>query len=143
MRDPGGTSNTSFCSNSACHGSVFTYAGFDAPALRTILQAQLPTPVASPTPLPVIGTPTFDANIGPIFATSCTMCHTGQSAPAGLDLSTYAGVMLGGSNGAVIVPGDSTSSSLVQVQSGKHFANLTPGELDLVKQWIDANAPEK
>jgi hypothetical protein len=71
------------------------------------------------------------------------MCHTGQSAPAGLDLSTYSGVMLGGSNGAVIVPGDSTSSSLVQVQSGKHFANLTSGELDLVKQWIDANAPEK
>ena len=143
MRDPGGTSNTSFCSNSACHGSVFTYAGFDAPALRTILQAQLPTPVASPTPVPVIGTPTFDTNIGPIFASRCTMCHTGQSAPAGLDLSTYSGVMQGGSNGAVIVPGDSTSSSLVQVQSGKHFANLTTTELNLVKQWIDANAPEK
>ena len=30
MDDPGGTSNTSFCSNSACHGNVFTYAGFDA-----------------------------------------------------------------------------------------------------------------
>jgi hypothetical protein len=29
--DPGGTSNTSFCSNSACHGNVWEYAGFDAP----------------------------------------------------------------------------------------------------------------
>ena len=71
------------------------------------------------------------------------MCHIGQGAPAGLDLSTYAGVMKGGSNGAVIVPGNSTASVLVQVQTGQHFANLTAGELQLVKQWIDANAPEK
>ena len=40
--DPGGTSNTSFCSNSACHGNVYTYAGFDAPALREVLKEQLP-----------------------------------------------------------------------------------------------------
>ena len=143
MRDPGGTSNTSFCSNSACHGSVFTYAGFDAQALRTILQAQLPTPTASPTPALVIGTPTFTANIGPIFSAHCTACHAGQSAPMGLDLSNYAGVMRGGSNGVVIVPGDSTSSVLVQVQSSQHFANLSITELNIVKQWIDANAPEK
>ena len=44
MDDPGGTSNTSFCSNSAYHGNVYTYAGFDAPALREILKAQLPPP---------------------------------------------------------------------------------------------------
>jgi hypothetical protein len=29
------------------------------------------------------------------------------------------------------------------VQSVQHFANLTPEELELVRQWIDANAPEK
>jgi len=40
--DAGGTSNTSFCSNSACHGSVFEYAGFDAPAMREILLEQMP-----------------------------------------------------------------------------------------------------
>ncbi len=50
VEDPGGVSNTSFCSNSACHGSVFDYAGFDAPALRVILQAQLPAPTPTPTP---------------------------------------------------------------------------------------------
>ncbi len=141
--NPGGTTNTSFCSNSACHGTVFTYAGFDAPNLRTILQAQLPTPAPVPTPVPVIGTPTFAANIQPIFAARCTMCHSGASAPAGLDLSTYAGVMQGGSNGVVIVPGDSAGSKLIQVQIGQHFANLSLEELELVKQWIDANAPER
>ena len=29
--NPGGTDNTSFCSNSVCHGSTWNYAGFDAP----------------------------------------------------------------------------------------------------------------
>ena len=42
--DPGGISNQSFCSNSACHGSVFDYAGFDAPRLRAILASQIPDP---------------------------------------------------------------------------------------------------
>lgn len=141
--DPGGTTNTSFCSNSACHGTVFTYAGFDAPNLRAILQAQLPTPAPAPTPAPVIGTPTFAVNIHPIFAARCTMCHSGASATAGLDLSTYAGVMHGGLNGVVVVPGDSAGSKLIQVQIGQHFANLSAEELELVKQWIDANAPEQ
>ncbi|MCX6037058.1 MAG: NapC/NirT family cytochrome c [Chloroflexi bacterium] len=141
--NPGGTTNTSFCSNSACHGTVFTYAGFDAPNLRTILQAQLPTPAPVPTPVPVIGTPTFAANIQPIFAARCTMCHSGASAQAGLDLSIYAGVMQGSKNGVVIVPGDSAGSKLIQVQSVQHKANLSAEELELVKQWIDANAPER
>ena len=50
--DPGGTSNTSFCSNSACHGNVYTYAGFDAPALREILKDQLPAPPPAAEPAP-------------------------------------------------------------------------------------------
>jgi hypothetical protein len=144
ITDPGGTSNTSFCSNSACHGTVYTYAGFDAPALRAILQAQLHPPVPESTPAPaVVGTPTFIVNIQPIFAARCTMCHSGASAQAGLDLSTYSGVMRGSQNGMMIIPGDSAASKLVQVQSGRHFANLSIEELELVKQWIDANVPEK
>jgi hypothetical protein len=44
----------------------------------------------------------------------------------------------------VITAGDSANSLLVQVQStGKHFANLSPEELAIVKQWIDAGALEK
>jgi hypothetical protein len=141
--DPGGTSNTSFCSNSACHGTVYKYAGFDAPALRAILQAQLPPPVPTATPAPVIGVPTFMANIQPLFAAHCTTCHSGAGAQVGLDLSNYAGVMKGSQNGPVIILGDSGGSKLVQVQTGKHFANFSTEDLALVKQWIDANAPEK
>jgi len=142
INDPGGVSNTSFCSNSACHGTVFTYAGFDAPGLRVILQAQLPTPMPTPTPAPIVGTPTYAANLQLIFNNRCAICH-GTTASAGLNLTTYAGVMSGSASGPVIVPGDSANSKLVQVQSGQHFANLTAEELELLRQWIEAGAPEQ
>jgi hypothetical protein len=143
MEDPGGTSNTSFCSNSACHGSVYTFAGFDAPTLREILKEQLPPPEPTaelPTP---DGSLTFETYVGPLLATKCTGCH-GDLATGGLNMLTYAGLMEGGSNGPVIVPGDSANSLLYKVQSaGGHFANLTAEELEIIKQWIDAGAPEK
>jgi nitrate/TMAO reductase-like tetraheme cytochrome c subunit len=140
--DAGGTSNTSFCSNSACHGNEFKYAGFDAPSLNAILKAQLPAPTPTATPAPVVGIPTFDANIQPVFI-QCTECHNSTAPSANLDLSTYAGVMKGGKDGVVVIPGDSANSLLIKIQSDKHFRNLSADELELVKQWIDAGAVEK
>jgi hypothetical protein len=143
MDDPGGTSNTSFCSNSACHGSVFTFAGFDAPKLREILKSQLPPPEPTPELPTLSGAPTYENYVGSLVAAKCAACH-GDLATAGLNLLSYAGIMKGGSNGPVIVPGDSADSKLVQIQSaGGHFANLTAEELAIIKQWIDSGAPEK
>jgi hypothetical protein len=138
----GSTANTSFCSNSACHGNVYTYAGFDAPKLREILKAQLPPPVPTPTPAPtpVANTaPDYDVNVAPLFA-ACTTCHNSTSLTGGLDLSSYQGIMTGGKDGAVIVPGDSAGSLLVQIQSSKHFANLNPAELAIIEEWINSGA---
>lgn len=143
MEDPGGTSNTSFCSNSACHGTVFTYAGFDAPKLREALQSQIPTPAPTPTPLSIVGNPTYDANISLIFNNECKVCHNGTTLAGGMDLTTYAGAMKGGKNGPVIIPGDSVNSLIVKIQSAKHFMNLSPNELTLVEQWINGGALEK
>jgi nitrate/TMAO reductase-like tetraheme cytochrome c subunit len=151
--DPGGTSNTSFCSNSACHGSSWKYAGFDAPALREIIQAQLPTPTPAPTEAPQIsagetptntGPITYDSQIGEIFNAKCSTCH-GETGTLGLTLTTYAGAMQGSTNGPVIVPGDPDSSLLVEKQSGQkpHFGQLSPEELDTVMQWIESGAIEK
>lgn len=141
--DMGGVSNTSFCSNSACHGNVYTYAGFDAPALREILQAQLPAPAPAPQPVPVTGTPTYEANIAALMSSRCGACHGETNASAGLTLTTYAGLMRGGKNGKVVLAGDSAGSRLVQVQSGTHFARFNADELDVVRRWIDAGAPER
>lgn len=139
--DAGGTSNTSFCSNSACHGSKFTFAGFDALALREILKDQIPTPPPVET-IPASEPSTYDANIGALFTARCGACH-GAAASGGLNVTTYADLMKGGKNGVVIVPNDSANSLLVKTQNDKHFFNLTPEELKLVVDWIDAGALEK
>ncbi|MEJ2011198.1 MAG: NapC/NirT family cytochrome c [Anaerolineales bacterium] len=143
--NPGGVDNSSFCSNSTCHGNVWEYAGFDAPKLRELLQAQLPS-VSEATPesplsgeLPL----TYDGSIGALFHERCTSCHH-EDGLADLNLSTYAGVMTGGTSGAAVVPGDPDSSMIIikQTSEAPHFAQLTPQEIDLVSSWIVAGAPE-
>ena len=53
--------------------------------------------------------------------------------------------MKGSVNGPVIIPEMLPGSPLVQKQSGPtpHFGQLTPEELTLVIDWINAGAPEK
>jgi hypothetical protein len=54
MADAGQATNASFCSNSACHGTEWVYAGLDAPDLRqAIAERELlppPTPGSLPQP---------------------------------------------------------------------------------------------
>ncbi len=125
--DAGGTSDTSFCSNSACHGTTYPYAGFDAPALRKVLKDQLPAP-ATVTPRPsTSGVPTYDSFFGPLFASKCGSCH-GANPSAGLRLTTYSDAMKGSSLGPVITPGDSAHSILVEIQSERTLRqSLPPG----------------
>jgi hypothetical protein len=143
VEDPGGVSDTSFCSNSACHGSVYTFAGFDAPALREILLDQLPSPEPVEPVIPVDSqVVTFDL-IGAIFSNRCRSCH-GENGIQGLDLTTYETAMAGGASGPVILPGDPGNSYLIQKQTGDqpHFNPFSQDELDLIIQWIEEGAPE-
>jgi nitrate/TMAO reductase-like tetraheme cytochrome c subunit len=140
-KDPGGTSNSSFCSNSACHGSTWTFAGFDAPKLREVIQAQLP-PTPTPQPLPAGGPLTYTDTVAALLTTRCGSCH-GEGAMKGLNVTTYETLMKGGQDGPAINPGDPENSLLVQKQSGPlpHFGQLSPDELDLIIQWIKEGAP--
>ena len=103
-----------------------------------------PTPeggAATDAPIPA-GPLTWNDTIGPILQAKCSTCH-GEGALGGLNLTTYEAAMAGGASGPVIVPSDSQGSLLVQIQqSGDHPAVLTPEELALVIEWIDAGAPE-
>lgn len=143
LEDGGGTSNTSFCSNSACHGNVYTYAGFDAPKLREILQEQLPPPAPAPSAAPPPDNPTYDANVGELFGLKCGACHNASTLAGGLDVTTFVTLMQGGKDGEVIVPGDAAASQVVTVQSAQHFANFSAEEMAILRQWIDAGALEQ
>ncbi len=65
VSNPGGTDNTSFCSNSACHAIKWKYVGLDAPAIRAMVE---------PPPVPGNGQPQpVPHPIGP--RTDCNVCH--------------------------------------------------------------------
>jgi mono/diheme cytochrome c family protein/nitrate/TMAO reductase-like tetraheme cytochrome c subunit len=157
VADAGGTSNTSFCSNSVCHSANLKYVGLDAPQMRKIVQSQMPTPAPTPQPTPtkvvaqstsqataapVSSGPVTFAQIGPIFAGKCVACH-GENGKKGLSLTSYAKVMMGGEDGPVIVAGKPDDSLLVKIQTTGHPGQLTSDELSLLKQWIAAGALEK
>ncbi len=103
----------------------------------------LPTIPPTNTPSPAAAVVTWKTAIEPLFQQKCTMCH-GQAAIAGLNLSSFADLMKGGQTGPVMVPGDSANSLLVQIQqTGNHRGQLTPEELALLIEWINAGAPEQ
>jgi hypothetical protein len=82
--------------------------------------------------------------IGPLFQARCGSCHGASGALQGLNLTSYTGVLQGGTNGPAIVPGDVQGSLLVQKQTGEvaHFGQLNADDMELVKSWIEAGAPE-
>jgi formate dehydrogenase gamma subunit len=133
---------------------IFTFVTGEHTAITTLPPAEnvviyspltptpFPTALPSVTPGPITAV-TWDGGIGAIFQDKCTACHGGPTGVAGLDLSSYAGIIAGGSDGPVIVPGDPAGSLLVAKQSaGGHPGQLSGDELALVRQWIEAGAPE-
>ncbi|MEJ5314773.1 MULTISPECIES: NapC/NirT family cytochrome c [Anaerolinea] len=163
VEDAGGTSDTSFCSNSACHGASWTFAGFDAPKLRAVLEEQVklfatPTPKPeeepasygtgietniTPTPVPSSGkTQDTYQTLQDLFKAKCNACH-GSNAMKGLNVLDYNNLMKGSTSGAVILPGDPDNSLLVKVQKGQHPGKFTMDELTRIERWILNGAPEK
>jgi hypothetical protein len=143
VEDPGGTSNTSFCSNSGCHGTKWEFAGFDAPGLRVVLAEELKKYITPPVPTTSAGTPAPSnsfASIQGLFV-KCTACH-GVNGQKGLDLTTYEGLMKGSTTGPVVIAGQPDQSLLVTVQQGAtpHFGQFTAEELAKIIDWITAGA---
>ncbi len=87
----------------------------------------------------------FAKDVEPIFQSRCISCHGGQQTQRGLDLSSYTSVMAGSVNGAVILPGNPASSTLIQmVDQGKMPKRgplLQPGQLQTLTDWVKNGAP--
>ncbi|GAB4504491.1 MAG: hypothetical protein Fur0043_14850 [Anaerolineales bacterium] len=135
---PGDSANSPLfiLQSSGNHPGLFT------PEELAIVQAWIDAG-ALETPASATGS-TWDGSIDALLQAKCSTCH-GEAASGGLNLSTYAGFMTGGQNGTPVLPGDSAGSLLVtKFESGGHpYASLTPEELQQIKAWIDAGAPEK
>jgi nitrate/TMAO reductase-like tetraheme cytochrome c subunit len=65
VSNPGGTDNSSFCSNSGCHATEWKFVGLDAPAIRALVAPPQLSGNGEPQPVP--------HPIGP--RTDCTICH--------------------------------------------------------------------
>ncbi len=135
--------DNSFCGNQACHANVWEYAGFNSPELEAILAEQLEY-LRETTPFLLENKPrNFDEIFNALFEGRCAACHGGESPTGGLDVTTYAGVLAGGVSGPGIVPGDPDASMIYQRQSsGGHYGQLLPEELEALREWILAGAPE-
>lgn len=86
---------------------------------------------------------TYQDHVRPIFENRCLNCHNPDKKKGDLDLSTFGGVMEGGSGGAAVEAGDSGASNLWQVISHLKEPPMPPkggkipeAEIDLIAKWI-------
>lgn len=140
----------------ALTAGIYLFATFEETAIVTVPRGEtvevfvpltptpLPTPLPSPTPLPgEVVLNTWEEGVAQLMEARCGQCHV-QDGLGGLSLATYEGALEGGNSGPSVVPGDSETSVLVQVQAaGGHPGQLTSDELEAVIAWIEAGAPER
>lgn len=88
----------------------------------------------------------FSKEVLPILKTSCGKCHSAGNAKGKLDLSSYAAVKKGGTDGPVVVDGDPQKSSLVTSISGdkpempKKAPPLPKAQVTTIWTWIKEGA---
>ncbi len=92
--------------------------------------------------------PDFVKDIQPIFQARCTRCHGLDLQRNSLRLDSRTAALKGGLSGAVIVPGKSEASILVQRLLGAikpqmpfEGGPLPEAEIARIRAWIDAGAP--
>ena len=85
----------------------------------------------------------FQDHVLPILRNRCLKCHNPDGAKADLDLSSQSSILLGGSSGEVVVPGDPDSSRLFLLVSHQEEPKMPPNspkmpqpELDAIRAWI-------
>jgi hypothetical protein len=91
--------------------------------------------------------PSFTKDVAPIIAANCAGCHAGNVTMGALDLDTFVSLQKGGHSGPVIVPGKSGGSLLYLRITGAvmpamplNGKKLADGEIEIIRQWIDAGA---
>ncbi len=91
----------------------------------------------------------FQDHIRPIFESACNNCHNPDKKKGGLDLSSFAAMMAGGSSGEVLAAGSAGDSRLFAsvARTAEPFMPpqgdpLGAKEMDLLKRWIEGGLLE-
>lgn len=99
---------------------------------------------ANATQAPAGAKVSFSGDIMPLLQSRCVNCHGGAQIARGLDLKSYDSVMAGSQNGPVVSAGDAAKSLIVKVVTSgnmpKRGQRLTPAEVQLLTDWINAGA---
>jgi mono/diheme cytochrome c family protein len=92
----------------------------------------------------------YTTKVQPIFEANCYRCHGWLNHRGGLSLSTRVGVMKGGKDGVVVVPGDPAASLLVKLIRHEGPSNdpgqmppkskLSDADIATVERWVRAGA---
>jgi chromosome segregation ATPase len=87
---------------------------------------------------------TYDDHIRPMLENKCFSCHNPDKKKGGLELTSYAGLMNGGSGGAVVDAGNPSGSRLWTCSTKKEEpfmppegAPLEPKDLAMLSKWIE------
>lgn len=84
------------------------------------------------------------ATVSQLFEDRCVFCHSGEFAPMGLQLDSYAAVIAGSENGPVVAPGGADDSPLYHRITGQASPRmpldgppfLNDDEIALIAAWI-------
>ena len=89
----------------------------------------------------------YEREIKPILSEYCLECHSQDKRKGGLSLATYGDVLDGGKDGAVVRPGRSSSSMMIERVKGTvgdrmplDELPLSDGQIALLQRWIDQGA---
>lgn len=81
-----------------------------------------------------------------VLKSNCQTCHGAALQMSKLDLRTQEAMLKGGDRGPAITPGNAETSRLYRVVSGSEQPTMPPGkkladgDLEILKQWINAGA---
>src|SRR5258707_172144 len=92
----------------------------------------------------------FEAKVRPIFVEHCQSCHGEKKQKGGLRLDSAVGLLKGGKNGAVVVPGRPAESKMLVAVSYKDQdlqmppedeGRLSSAQVEILTQWVAMGAP--
>src|SRR3954447_1597233 len=92
----------------------------------------------------------FEAKVRPVLAGRCFKCHSAEieKPKGGLLLDTAEGLLKGGEDGPVVLPGEPEKSKLIEAIRYQNpelqmppKGKITPAEITILVDWVNMGAP--